>query len=73
MNWIVNNIWLIWKFACMLRTYRTYNPTLRFSKYKLNNKLLSDVTLLRVNYITQYIGTQLSFEEENCSKNFFLR
>ena len=57
----------------MLRTYRTYNPILRFSKYKLNNKLLSDVTLLRVNYITQYIGTQLSFEEENCSKKFFLR
>ena len=64
---------LTWKFACMLRIYRTYNPILRFSKYKLNNKLLSDVTLLRVNYITQYIGTQLSFEEENCSKNFFLR
>ena len=73
MDQMVNNNWLVWILVCMLRTYRTYNPTLRFSKYKLNNKLLNDVTLLRVNYITQYIGTQLSFEEENCSKNFFLR
>ena len=34
--------------ACMLRTYRTCNPTMEFSKYKLINKLLSGVTLLRV-------------------------
>ena len=32
----------------MLRTYRTYNSTMRFSKYKFYNKLLGDVTLLRV-------------------------
>ena len=32
----------------MLRTYRTYNSTVRFSKYEFNNKLLSGVTLLRV-------------------------
>ena len=31
---------------CMLRTYRTCNSTVRFSKYELNNKLLGDVTLL---------------------------
>ena len=30
----------------MLRTYRTCNSTVRFSKYELNNKLLGDVTLL---------------------------
>ena len=28
----------------MLRIYRTYNSTLKFSKYKFNNKLLGDVT-----------------------------
>ena len=32
----------------MLRTYRTYNSTMRFSKYKFYNKLLGDVVLLRV-------------------------
>ena len=32
----------------MLKTYRTCNPTVRFSKYEFNNKLLDGVTLLRV-------------------------
>ena len=32
----------------MLKTYRTYNSTVRFSKYELYNKLLGDVTLFRV-------------------------
>ena len=32
----------------MLRTYRTYNSTVRFSKYEFNNKLLSGVTPFRV-------------------------
>ena len=36
------------KLACKLRPYRTYNPMVGFSKYEFNNKLLSDVTLLRV-------------------------
>ena len=48
MDQMVNNIWLIWKLVCMLRTYRTCNPTVRFSKDQFNNKLLGDVTLLRV-------------------------
>ena len=48
MNWMVNYIWLAWNLACMLRTYRIYNSTVRVSKYEFNNKLLSDVTLLRV-------------------------
>ena len=32
----------------MLRIYRTCNSTVRFSKYKFYNKLLGEVTLLRV-------------------------
>ena len=48
MNWMVNYIWLAWNLACMLRIYRIYNSTVGFSKYEFNNKLLSDVTLLRV-------------------------
>ena len=48
MDETVNNILLAWKLACMLKTYKTYNPTVRFPKYEFNNKLLSDVTLLRV-------------------------
>ena len=48
MNWMVNNIWLIWKLICMFRTYKTCNPMVKFSKYKFINKLLGDVTLLKV-------------------------
>ena len=36
------------RLACMLRTYRTYNPMVGFSKYEFNNKLLGDVTFFRV-------------------------
>ena len=45
MNWIVNNIQLTWKLARMLKTY---NSTVRFSKYEFYNKLLDGITLLRV-------------------------
>ena len=45
---MVNYIWLAWKLTCMLRTYKTCNSTIGFSKYGSNNKLLDDVTLLRV-------------------------
>ena len=41
---IVNYFWLAW----MLRPYRTYNPTVGFSKYEFSNKLLGDVTFFRV-------------------------
>ena len=44
MNQMVNNIQLTW----MLRTYRTYHSTVKFSKYGFYNKLLDSVTLLRV-------------------------
>ena len=45
---MVNYIWLAWKLACMLRPYRTCNPTVGFSKYEFNNKLLGGVTFFRV-------------------------
>ena len=32
----------------MLRTYRIYNSTIRFSKYEFYNKKLGGVTLFRV-------------------------
>ena len=32
----------------MLRPYRTYNPTVGFSKYEFNKKLLGGVTFFRV-------------------------
>ena len=38
----------------MLRTYKTYNPTKRFSKYEFKNRLLDGVTLFRI-YIYIYI------------------
>ena len=43
-NRMVNYIWL----TCLLRTYKTCNSTVEFSKYEFNNKLLSGVTLLRI-------------------------
>ena len=33
--------------ASILRTYKTYNITVGFSKYEFNKKLMSDVTLIR--------------------------
>ena len=32
----------------MLKIYKTYNSTVRFSKYEFYNKLLDGVTFLRV-------------------------
>ena len=48
MDRIVNCIRLAWNLACIFRTYRTCNSTVGFSKYKLNNKLLVCVILLKV-------------------------
>ena len=45
---MVNYIRLAWKLVCMLRPYRTCNPTIRFSKCEFNNKLLGGVTFFRV-------------------------
>ena len=44
MDQIVNNIQLAW----LLKTYRTCNLMVRFSKYEFYNKLLNGITLLRV-------------------------
>ena len=48
MDQVVNNNWLAWILICMLRTYRTYNSTMKFLIYEFNYKLLSGVTFLRV-------------------------
>ena len=48
MNRMVNYIQLTWKLVCMLRTYSTCNSTVGFLKYKFNNKLFGDITLLRI-------------------------
>ena len=48
MNRMVNYIQLAWKLACILRTYRTCNATVGFSKYKFKNKLLGGEILLKV-------------------------
>ena len=45
---MVNYIWLAKKMACMLRPHRTCNPTIGFSKYEFNNKLLGGIILIRV-------------------------
>ena len=45
---MVNYIWLVCKLACMLRTYRKYDPTVGFLKYEFNNKLLVGVTFFKV-------------------------
>ena len=45
---MVNYFRLTWKLACKLRTYRTCNSTVVFSKYEFNNKLLDGVTLLKI-------------------------
>ena len=43
-----NKIQLTWKLAWILRTYKTCNSSVGFSKYKFYNKLLDGVTLLKV-------------------------
>ena len=48
MDLMVSYIRLAWKLACMLKTYRTCNSTIGFSKYEFYNKLLGGVTLLRI-------------------------
>ena len=57
---MVNNTWLAWKLACMLRTYRTCNPTVEFTKYEFNNKLLGGVTIFRVILGVNWIQPNIS-------------
>ena len=73
MDWMVYNIQLTWKFTWMLRTYRTCNSTVRFSKYEFYNKLLGGVILFKVTlcvswtqpYIYIYIYIQESCNYPN--------
>ena len=51
MDRMVNNIQLTW----ILKTYRTCNSMVRFSKYEYYNKLLGSVTLFRVTLDVIYI------------------
>ena len=39
-----NSIQLTWKMVWKLKTYKTCNSMVRFSKYEFYNKLLGDVT-----------------------------
>ena len=39
---------MTWKLACMLREHIKCDPTVGFSKYEFNNKLLGGVTFFRV-------------------------
>ena len=39
---------MAWKLACILGTYITCNPTVKFWKYELNNKLFVGVTFFCV-------------------------
>ena len=48
MDQLVNYIWLTWKLAYMLRTYKTCNLTVGSSKYEFYNTLLGGVTLHRI-------------------------
>ena len=43
-----SDFWLAWKLTCILKPYETSNPTVGFSKYEFNNKLLGGVTFFRV-------------------------
>ena len=45
MDWMTNNIWLTWKLACILRTYKICKPTVKFLKYEFNSKLLGSIIL----------------------------
>ena len=55
-----NYILLAWKLACMLRPYRTCNPTVTFSKYEFNNKLLDGVTFFKVTSCVTWVQPYIS-------------
>ena len=45
---MVNYIQLEWKLSSILGTYRRCDPTVGFSKYEFDNKLLVGVAIFRV-------------------------
>ena len=46
--------------ACILKTYRACNPTVGFSKYEFNNKLLGSVTFFRITLGVTWTQTYIS-------------
>ena len=57
---MVNHTWLAWKLACMLITYRKCDPTVGFSKYEFNNKLLVGVAFFKVTSSITWIQPYIS-------------
>ena len=49
MDHIVNNTLLVQNLTCVLRAQRTYNSTIRFSKYVKILMILSNVAVLNYN------------------------
>ena len=75
---MVTYIRLTWKLACILRPYRTCNPTVEFLQYEFNNKLLGGVTFFRVTsgvtwtqpYIFQF---NVNFDKSTVRLHYFHR
>ena len=63
---------MAWILVCILRTYRPYNPTVKFLKYEFNNKLLNGVILFRitssVTWIQPYIYIHTHIEKLSWNK-----
>ena len=57
---MVNYIQWIQKLACMLKIYRTCNPTVEFLKYEYNNKLLVGVKFFRVTLSVTWTQSDIS-------------
>ena len=60
MDQVINNIQLTWKLTWLLRTYRICNSTVEFSKYEFKNKLLGNVTQLRIILYVSWKSLSLS-------------
>ena len=57
------------KLAYMLRTYRTCNSMVGFSKYEFYNKLLGGITLLRVTHFLKHYRFIKDLKIEKISLN----
>ena len=66
---MVNYIRLALKLAWMLRTYRTCNPMVGFSKYEFNNKFLVCVTFFRVTSGVTWTQRYISLFNVNFEKS----
>ena len=53
----------------MLRTYRTCNPMVGFSKYEFNNNLLGDDTFFRVITIVTWTQLYIFYFDVNFDKS----